>query len=228
MNSQWFILKERAISLRKKGFSIKYVEKKLGINRSTLSGWFKAIELTQAQRDQLLLNWKNGLAIAQKKGGQWHADQGEKRRAAIRKEVEIFTSNIHIDKTIGELILATFYLAEGTKRENCFRVANSNSEVLKGFISLLRYLYEIDESKLRCVLHLRKDQNEAELKKYWSDLLKIPLEKFLKTQFDKRTVRETYHHYKGVCIVNYYDMALQRRVLYLGEKILGIIKNTGG
>jgi len=224
MKSQWFHLKEKAVSLRKKGLSIGSIEKKLGINRSTLSGWFKNIILTEAQKEKLFQNWKNGLALAQKKGGQWHKDQGNKRRIIIRSEVDKLIPEKILDKKTGELIMAAFYLAEGTKRENCFRVANSNPEILKGFVNLLRYIYQIDGSKLRCILHLRKDQNEEQLKKYWSDLLEIPMEKFLKTQFDKRTLKATYSHYKGVCIVNYYDMALQRRILYLGEKILSIIK----
>ena len=228
MKSKWFKLKETAISLRKKGFSIKHVEKKLGINRSTLSGWFKNIQLTQAQKDQLLLNWKNGLIAAQKKGSQWHMDQGNRRRTAIREEVQKFIPKEAFDQKTGELIMATFYLAEGGKKENSFAIANSNPAILKGIVTLLRYLYPLDESKFRCCLHLRSDQNEKELKSYWSKLLNIPEAKFHKTQFDKRTIKKTYENYKGVCLVNYFDMALQRRVLYIGDKLLSIIdKNMG-
>jgi len=228
MKSKWFNLKNKAISLRKKGLSIRYVEKKLGINRSTLSGWFKNVQLTQAQKDQLLFNWKNGLIAAQKKGGQWHFEQGQKRRTAIREEVESFVFNIRIDKIIGELMFATFYLAEGNKTEGAFGIANSNSKILRSVISLFRFLYPLDESKFRCSLHLRKDQDEKVLKKYWSEILQIPEEKFTKTQFDERAVKKTYDHYKGVCVVYYHDMALQRRILYLGDKLLEMINNLGG
>jgi len=137
-------------------------------------------------------------------------------------------SDIKIDKKIGELIMASFYLAEGGKTENNFSLANSNSEILKGTINLLRFLYKIDESKFRCCLHLRKDQNENKLKNFWSKTLNIPKSKFLKTQFDKRTIKKTYEHYKGVCVLIYYDMALQRRILYMGDEILKIINNNTG
>ena len=119
--------------------------------------------------------------------------------------------------------MAAFYLAEGSKKESSFSIANSNSEILKGIINLLRYLYPIDESKFRCSLHLRSDQDEKELKSYWSKLLNIPETKFHKTQFDKRTIKKTYDHYKGVCVLYYHDMALQRRVLYIGERVLNIV-----
>lgn len=227
MQSRFLPLKSRATSLRKRGLSIPYIENKLGIPRSTLSGWFKDIKLSTKQRKKLLSNWKNGLASARKKAASWHIEDGNKRRRAIKEEIEKFSSDIKIDKKIGELIMATFYLAEGGKTENSFVIANSNPEILKGIISLQRYLYKIDESKFRCALHLRKDQNEKILKNFWSKILDIPEFKFTKTQFDKRTIKKTYDHYKGVCVIHYFDMALQRRVLYLGDKLLEIInKNT--
>src|SRR3989344_7424720 len=106
MKSKWFNLKEKATSLRKKGLSIGYIEKKLSINRSTLSGWFKDIQLTEVQKERLIQNSKNGLIIAQKKGGQWHADQGNKRRTIIRDEVEKLIPEEILDKKSGELIMA--------------------------------------------------------------------------------------------------------------------------
>jgi len=46
MVTRWFDIKDKALDLRQKGKSIRFVEKKLGIPRSTLSGWFKNIILT--------------------------------------------------------------------------------------------------------------------------------------------------------------------------------------
>jgi len=226
MKSKWFKSKDKAISLRKEGLSIRYIENKLGIPRSTLSGWFKNIKLAKKQEAKLLDNWNNGLANARKKAALWHKKDGDDRRLAIRQKIEEFTNGIRIDKKTGELLLATFYLAEGGKIENSFVIANSNPEILKGMITLQRYLYKLDESKFRCALHLRKDQNEKKLKVFWSKTLNIPEFKFTKTQFDKRTVKKTYDNYKGVCVINYFDMALQRRVLYLGEKLLKMFNNN--
>jgi len=225
MESKWFKLKNKAIFLRKKGLSIRYIENQLGIPRSTLSGWFKNIKLNKKQKDKLHQDWIDALFEARKKAAIVHKKQGHNRREAIRREVKDFFSDINIDKKTAELVMATFYLAEGTKKENCFVFANSNAEILKGIIKLLRFSHKIEESKLRCCLHLRKDQNERQSIKYWSDILSIPEIRFLKTQFDKRTIKKTYESYKGVCVIYYYDMALQRRILYTGEKILSIINN---
>ncbi len=225
MISKWFELKNEAISLRKKGLAIRYIENKLGIPRSTLSGWFKNIKLSEEQQQKLTEDWKNGLTTARKKAATWHIEDGNRRRKIIRQEVESFTSNIKIGKEMGELILATFYLAEGGKTEDSFAIANSNPEILLGIVSLLRKVFIIDESKFRCALHLRKDQDENKAKEFWSTILGVPKTQFIKTQFDKRTIKKTYEHYKGVCVLIYYDMALQRRILYLGEEVLKIINN---
>ena len=225
MKSKWFESENSAISLRKKGLSIRYIETKLGIPRSTLSGWFKDIELTKKQKTRLHKNWLNGLIKARKKATLWHNNDKNERRKAIRQDVERFASSINIDKNIQEIILATFYLAEGGKKENNFTLANSNPEILESIATLLRNIFILDESKFRCCLHLRKDQDDKSLKEFWSKTLGIPKSKFLKTQFDKRTIEKTYDHYKGVCVLLYYDMALQRRILFLGEKLVSIINN---
>ncbi len=205
-----------------------HIENTLGIPRSTLSGWFKNIKLSEKHKRKLLDNWNNGLISARKKAALWHKQDGENRRIAIKNDVKNFFSNIDIDKKVGELLMATFYLAEGTKKESCFVFANSNPEILQGIIKLLRFSYKIDELKFRCCLHLRKDQNEEQIKDFWSKTLNIAKSQFLKTQFDRRTIKKTYKHYKGVCVLHYYDMALQRRILYIGEKILSLINNKGG
>ncbi len=228
MRSGSLTLKSRATNLRKRGLSFRYIENKLNIPRSTLSYWLKDIKLSKKQREKLFDNWKNGLINARKKASQWHIDDGNRRRRAIKKDIEKFTSNLKIGKKIGELLMAMFYLAEGGKTENSFVVANSNPTILKGIINLQRYLYKLDETKFRCALHLRKDQNEEELKKFWSNILNIPEPQFIKTQFDKRTIKKTYDHYKGVCVLIYYDMALQRRILYLGNEILKNLENIKG
>lgn len=191
--------------------------------RSTLSGWLKNVELTQEQKEKLYQNWLSALVKARLKASYVHRIERLKRVKKIRQEVEEFTTGIEIDKVLGELIFSIFYLAEGTKRENTITIANLNPHLLKSFLNLFRFLYNPDEKKFRCCLHLRKDQSEIQLKKFWSKTLNIPIFKFHKTQFDKRTVKPTFDDYKGVCVLMYFDMALQRRILYLGEKLLKIM-----
>ena len=56
MKSKWFELKSKAIYLRKQGKSIRDIEESLVIPRSTLSGWFQNIKLTDSQYKSLKEN----------------------------------------------------------------------------------------------------------------------------------------------------------------------------
>lgn len=214
------IEKEKAIRLRKKGKSIRDIEKTLGIRRSTLSGWLHNIELSESQKQRLHKEWLNALVKARFWAAQSHRNERLKRVGKIKEGVKGFVSGITINKTLGEIIFAIFYLAEGTKKENAMVVANSNPNVLKSFLNLFRYLYKPEESKFRCCLHLRGDQSEKQLKDFWSQLLSVPESQFNKTQFDKRTIKTTFRDYQGVCVITYFDMDLQRRILYLGESLI--------
>lgn len=107
------------------------------------------------------------------------------------------------------------YLGEGFKGDEC-GMGNSDPLILRFFINSLVKLYNIDIKKIKCDLHLRADQNDLQMKKYWSAELGVPLENFRKTSFDKRTEgKATFEDYKGVCIVRTGNVAIQRKLIYL-------------
>ena len=58
MKSQWYKFKDEAIKLRRDGASLRDVEKRLKIPRSTLSYWFKDVDVTARQKEKLFKNWQ--------------------------------------------------------------------------------------------------------------------------------------------------------------------------
>lgn len=79
---------------------------------------------------------------------------------------------------------------------------------------------------IKCDLHLRNDQNENEIINYWSKELSIPKKNFVYVVKDKRSVKSpTYPNYKGVCVVRYGDISIQRRLMFLSKKFCNIISN---
>jgi len=217
------VKKEIAIKLRKKGKSIRDIENILGVARSTLSGWLYNVELTREQKERLHKKWLDALVKARLKAADVHRNGRLERVKRIKEDTAKFASKLTIDKTLGEIIFAIFYLAEGTKKECSVVIVNSNPKILKNILNLFRYLYSPKPSKFRCCLHLRMDQSEEQLKNYWSKILKIPKFQFIKTQFDKRTTKLTFKKYRGVCAVFYNDVNLQRRILYIGEELLQVM-----
>lgn len=220
MRSQWFELKSKAIAYRKKGYSLRMVEKKLGINKSTLSGWFKDVKLGSVEKAKLDKNWRNALNEARKKAVKWHNEQKQLRlllahSLALKTLKTLDTGK----KNILELALAMLYLGEGFKSTAETGIGNSNPAILKFFIKAMCLVYDFNTSKIRCELHLRADQNPSTIKKYWSKELGIPLRNFTTINFDKRTKGSpTYSYYKGVCLLRCGNAAIQRRLIYLAEE----------
>ncbi len=219
MKSKWYELKPNAIKLRNKGLSIGKIEHSLGIPRSTLSGWFKNIKLSQKQKKKLILNWKNALVRARKRAVLWHNAQKEKRlKEAAGQATETMKRMDITDKKVLELALAILYMGEGTKRKVETAMGSSDPLILKFFLATLKTLYNFDLKKIKCQLNLRADQNPEKMKRFWSKELKIPLNNFGYINLDKRTIgSKTYPYYKGVCHVLCGNVAIQRKLTYLSE-----------
>lgn len=226
MKSKWFGLRPEAIELRRKGGSIREVEKLLKIPRSTLSGWFRNIELTEKQKNKLKKNWLKGLNKARVRAVMWHNQQKQTRLKYAENQALSLLSAIDLEnKAVLELALAMLYLGEGLKTKSGTGMGSSDPLILKFFIHSLVKNYNVSINKVKCSLHLRADQDPESLKKYWSRELNIPLENFTSASIDQRTKgRSTYSTYYGVCVVNCGNIALQRKLVYLSrnfcEKII--------
>lgn len=191
------------------------IERKLGIPRSTLSGWFRKIELTEEQRTQLLESRADGWAKARKQAVKWHRAQKEIRLQRAAKDAAQTMAAIPMTDEIIELAFAMLYLGEGAK-QNATSLANSDPHVLRFVVTVLRRNFKVPVEKIRCDLHLRADQDPQQLKLYWSNQLNLPLSCFRYVAVDKRSIdKPTYDHYKGVCLVACGNIAIQRKVVYL-------------
>jgi len=219
MKSKWFQLKSKAIYLRKQGKSIRNIETSLKIPRSTLSGWFKDVELTDSQYKVLKEKHENALVKARKKAVVWHNKQKISRLKIAEDEAEKTLLKINNRKEIIELALALLYLGEGFKKSPKTGMGNSDPLLLKFFLKILINIYKINIEKIRFDLHIRADQNPESIKKYWSKELEVPLNRFKSVSIDKRTLgKTTYPDYKGVCVIDCGNIAVQRKLVYIGRK----------
>lgn len=228
--TRWFNLRQKAISLRKKGISIVKIEKSLGIPRSTLSGWFREINLTAKQKNRLERNKIIALKKARPLAVIWHNKQKIHRLNIAKNEANQLVNKIRNNNSIIELSLALLYLGEGFKNSSRTGMGNSNPLILKFFLTVMTKVFMLDVNKIGFELHLRADQNPDKMKRYWSKQLKAPLSRFTKTSIDNRTEgKPTFPHYKGVCVINCSNVAIQRKLVYIGEKYCtDVIKNLRG
>jgi len=215
MNSNRYERKERAIALRQSGMSMTVIERKLGIARSTLSGWFKSVPLTEEQRLRLVKNKQDGWAKARTRALESHRAQKALRLLAAKQEAQKTLDKIELSDEVLDLAFAMLYFGEGAKNGTT-SLASSDPKILRFVLAVLKRNYAIAPEMIRCDLHLRMDQNADELKAYWSEELKIPIEQFKYVAFDKHSEgKPTYDHYKGVCVLTCHKIAIQRKLIYL-------------
>ncbi|MDO8483042.1 MAG: hypothetical protein Q7S86_04465 [bacterium] len=220
MQSRWFKLKDQACNMRRRGVSIRAVEEKLGIPRSTLSYWFKDIQLSSKQLKKLKKDWHNALVKARKGAVRWHNLQKANRFKDAERRADEVLSKIDVTNTVVlDLALAMLYLGEGFKKSLETGIGNSDPLILRFFLAVLCRVYDFDVDSIRCELHLRADQNPSALKRYWSKQLSLPLANFKYVVFDERTRGiKTYSEYKGVCLLRCANVAIQRKLVYLSQK----------
>lgn len=217
-------LKELALRFRLAGKSYREIEVKLGVARSTLSGWLKNVSLSLEQREDLRKRWLVGTALGRMRGSAANHLKKLDMQKGVDGEVKSFISNLPIDRNMLELFLAGLYLGDGFKVNGRVGLGNANPRIVLLFVQLLRNLYNIDEGKLRAQIFARLDQREEDLIAYWSRLLRIGPSRFHKTQFDIRTIKKpTRDDYHGVCSVVISDTRLQRRILAIGAEMIEFV-----
>ena len=108
------------------------------------------------------------------------------------------------------------YWGEGYKSVHAKNVdfANSDVAMIKVFLSFLRKICNINESKLRIYLYCYNNQNPKELLRFWSKATAIPLSKFTKPYIRKDFKKEKINKMKnGLIHVRYYDTKLLLQLL---------------
>lgn len=217
MVSRWEHLKLDALRMRTEGASIRDIEDKLGIARSTLSGWLREVVLLPKYKRRLENRHARALFAAREKAAIWHRAQKTKRVNDAKLYASDFLDSL--DKNHHshlELALAFLYFGEGAKTGTRTSLANSNSDILRFFVVTLEKLYGVTPEDIRCELYLRSDQKPEIEILHWSQVLRIPRKNFSKPTHDARTVgKPTFPGYHGVCAVRCTPVAIQRRLMYI-------------
>jgi hypothetical protein len=228
MISKWFKLKEKAIKMRRAGNSLRDVSLALSIPKSTLSGWFKDIKLSAKHQKALDKRHADALVKARKSAAIVNKHQKVQRLKLAELEANKVIQSIDLSNNgITEIALALLYLGEGFKKSETTGMGNSDPEILKFFLSTMLNIYNLDINKIRFNLHLRADQDQDAMKKYWSKTLEVPIDRFGYVIKDKRTQNsKTYSKYKGVCVINCGNVAIQRKLVYIGRKFCDKVVNN--
>lgn len=171
--SQEFKLK--AILLRKQGFSYNEIRKSVAVAKSTLSLWLKDVLLSAEHRKRLYTRQINILS----RGSQSQKERRAREVAAIIKKAEEEV-RLPISLDTYRLVGACLYWAEGSKGK-MLQITNSDPAFILFFVRWLDMIFGIPASELGARMNIYPQQNENNLKRFWSDLTGIPLSNFGKS-----------------------------------------------
>ncbi len=202
-------IKEKALSLRRKGFSIKEIAKTLNVAQGTSSIWVRNVLLNKQARKRLE---KRKLICYYNAGIAWKQKRERRDQIALigaRAELQ----KINPKKEELKLYCALLYWCEGTKGEReTVQFTNSDAELIKLFLTLLRKSFVIKEQKFRVALHLHSYHNEKKQNFFWSQLTKIPQSQFRKTYWKPNTKKRIKDNYPGCIKIIYHDINIAREL----------------
>ncbi|MEI8339209.1 MAG: helix-turn-helix domain-containing protein [bacterium] len=191
--------KAKAIELRKNGMSYGQIKEKLGLSKSTLSGWLKNIPLSNEDIKKLKV-------LDSQRIEKYINTMKLKRESRLNNVFDKVSCDIG-KITQRELFMMGFclYWGEGGKvNKAMLSFTNTDPNMIKYFIKWATECLGVERKKLYAILQLYKDMNIEESVKYWSKELKLPVEQFGKPYIkDSRLSDLTYKSGfgKGTCTV---------------------------
>lgn len=225
MLSQWYELKPAVLALRRNGKSLTFIEANLGIPRSTLAGWCKAIKLNETQRQAI---WNGKLAgLSKARSVLANARQLEQQTIdeEARSEASKTLASLRINPELARLSLAMIYRHKQGGYQGVV-IRSSNPDIIEFAIAALRVGFDVKSEELVCELHLHQGQAGTREVRYWKQRLALPSTNFklLYQRMPLKSIDNTNH---GVCQINTPDIAIQRKLVYLyksfSEKIISTV-----
>lgn len=198
-------LYDKALLLRKNGYSYNKIRLSLHIPKSTLSTWFSAKKWSNKLTDKLIQSNRIGniahiaqLAIMKK-------EQKIIRYANYCKEARDEYAYLKNNRLF--LIGLSLYWGEGDKIENGrVSVINTDEKMLQIIHEFYKNILKIPEDKIRAALFLYKDIDISSCFQHWVSALQISKENFIKTQIlpsrSTLTKRKTFY---GMCSLYFSD-----------------------
>ena len=149
--------------LRSRGYSVPEISNELNIPKTTVFKYVRDIKILPEYKDAWL----------GKRGG------SKKKKLKLIKEATDEAIKFILNPTQRDkiLFLSALYWAEGNKKD--FILSNTDPNLIKVFITALRQVFKVDDERLRISIRIYEDMDKEECLDFWSNIVKIPKEKFL-------------------------------------------------
>lgn len=176
-------LRAEAEKLREQGYSYNLIHERLGISKSTMSGWFK---------DKLFL--PNEEVKKRIKNGQ--AQVGIMRHNIRVQEIQMLREQgTHEIGNITQrdlwMLGLGLYIGEGAKTTETIRISNSDPAVIQLSIKWLKEVLGLTNKNFSVRLHLYPDNKLDECLSYWQEVTGLSKSNFRRPSIDRRINKQT-------------------------------------
>jgi len=204
-------LLKKGIFLRQQGYSFKEISEKLNISKSTASIWLRDVKVSVSGKKRILKlgdrGRQKGVITSKKKRQKAWQQMADKTVTFKKNLLDYRTSHLKI-------LLAMLYWGEGYKNGRSLVFMNSDPEMIKIYLFLLRKSFKINENKLRAVIHLHEYHNQAEMINYWAGIMGISKKQIAIYKKDNTGIRKKLD-YKGCVSVRYYSSLIVDEILLI-------------
>jgi transcriptional regulator with XRE-family HTH domain len=175
--------RRRARELRAQGWSVKEIERELGVSRSSVSLWVRDVELGPEQLRRLMARTPE----ARLKAAAGRARAARERRRGHQQDGRRLTRRRGASYAAGCML----YWAEGAKGRNSVQMSNSDPDLLVFFADFLRQHFDVPDSAFSVYCNLFADhiERQREIERFWLRVLRLP-EKSL-----RKSIVNTYSKY---------------------------------
>lgn len=211
--------KEKAVELRKSGFSYKDILNVVPVAKSSLSLWLKDLPLTNEEKDSLEKrkdsNISKGRIKAATANRRNRLNRERKQFLEAKDEFNVFKNDPYF------VIGIALYWAEGSKRDTAFHFVNSDYTMIKFMIVwILKYL-SVPKNSIYLRLHLHSTYAHENCEEFWSEKTGIPLEFFKKTIYKQNTsLVKKRPNYKGCMRIELTKSMVFLRKMQFWQKLL--------
>ena len=150
-------------NLRSLGYSLPEISRELEVPKTTV---FRYIKDVQILPEFIKL---------------WEAKRAGSRYRKILKEKQAFLDGRKVVKNLSSkekmLFACALYWGEGSKKD--FGLSNTDPELIKSFINVLRNVFNIQNDRLRISIRIYEDLDRDRCLNFWSRIVDIEKEKFI-------------------------------------------------
>jgi transcriptional regulator with XRE-family HTH domain len=139
----------RARELRALGWSIKEIERHLGVARSSVSLWVRDVSLDAAARERLARRVGQGPIVA--------AELKAARARLVRQQYQMEGRLLAVERGAQYRAGCMLYWCEGAKGRHSVRLTNSDPELTAVFVEFLREEFQVSNDRFRVRLNLFAD-----------------------------------------------------------------------